>query len=238
MSNRATRRAAERSAQRPAAAPATISEAQLAANRANAQLSSGPKTETGKSKSSHNALKTGLTGRTILLPADDVAAYLTLVSLINQKFDPANDVEKHLTQSITDTEWRLLRIPTLEAGLYALGRRELAAECAHESNPQTRASMLEALIFRTYQKDLRNLALQERRLRSQLKADTVELRHLQAQRREAQTTAPQPKPAATQPQNGFEFSTPVFTPATTPSGTLPSSDQKENAIQMPAVDRL
>jgi hypothetical protein len=233
MSNRAIRRAAERSAQRQAAAPAnptnTISEAQLAANRANAQLSSGPKSETGKSKSSHNALKTGLTGRTILLPDDDVAAYQTLVSLIDQKFKPADDIEKHLTQSITDTEWRLLRIPTLEAGLYALGRHELSAECAHESNPQIRASMLEALIFRTYQKDLRNLALQERRLRSQLKADTAELRHLQAERREAQPAPPQPKPAATQPQNGFEFSTPVFTPAPDPS------DPQETPLQQEAT---
>ena len=78
MSNRAARRAAAHQA----------SEAQLAANRANAQFSSGPKTEQGKLVSSHNALKTGLTGRTIVLPTDDVAAYQTLVALINRKFNP------------------------------------------------------------------------------------------------------------------------------------------------------
>ena len=69
-------------------------------------------------------------------------------------------------ETIADTEWRLLRIPTLESGYYALGRHELAAECAHESNDQVRAVMLEALIDCTYKKDLRNLALQERRLRT------------------------------------------------------------------------
>jgi hypothetical protein len=102
----------------------------LAANRANAQLSTGPKSENGELVSSHNALKTGLTGRTIVLPTDDVATYEYLVAVINRKFAPADDYEKHLVQTIADTEWRLLRIPTLEAGLYALGRTELPAEFA------------------------------------------------------------------------------------------------------------
>jgi hypothetical protein len=201
MSNRAARRAAAHQ----------ISEAQLAANRANAQSSTGPKSEQGKLVSSHNALKTGLTGRTIVLPTDDVAAYQTLVALINRKFTPANDIEQHLTQTIADTEWRLLRIPTLESGLYALGRHELAADCAHEPDPQLRATMLEAHIFRTYQKDLRNLALQERRLRNQLKQDTAELRRLQAERLEQETAEETlPKPASV--PNGFEFSTPPTHP--------------------------
>ncbi|MGA8598820.1 MAG: hypothetical protein WB676_29225 [Bryobacteraceae bacterium] len=49
--------------------------AQIAANQANAQLSTGPTSETGKAKSSLNAVKTGLTGRTVLLPGDDAAIY-------------------------------------------------------------------------------------------------------------------------------------------------------------------
>ena len=225
MPNRAARRAAAHKtmeAARQAAAPVqspvaepvrptVVSEAQLAANRANAQSSSGPKTEEGKLVSSHNALKTGLTGRTIVLPTDDVAAYQTLVALINKKFAPANDIEQHLTQTIADTEWRPLRIPTLESGLYALGRQELAADCAHEPDPQLRATMLEAHIFRTYQKDLRNLALQERRLRNQLRQDTAELRRLQQERIEQETaTEPRASAGATapvKPENGFEFST-------------------------------
>ena len=213
MSNRAARRAAAHQ----------VSEAQLAANRANSQSSSGPKTEQGKLVSSHNALKTGLTGRTIVLPTDDVAAYQALVTLINQKFNPANDIEQHLTQTIADTEWRLLRIPTLESGLYALGRHELAADCAHEPDPQLRATMLEAHIFRTFQKDLRNLALQERRLRNQLKQDTAELRRIQQERLEQETAeGTEAKPAST--PNGFEFSTP---PAQPPCEQVPTPEPAE-----------
>jgi len=66
--NRSQRRAAERIAQKTSAAAAhqstssntnPISDAQLAANRANAQSSTGPKSETGRAHSALNSLKTG-----------------------------------------------------------------------------------------------------------------------------------------------------------------------------------
>src|SRR4051812_41110289 len=47
----------------------TSSNRRLAANRANARRS----TEAGKATSSLNAVKTGLTGRTVLLPHEDAA---------------------------------------------------------------------------------------------------------------------------------------------------------------------
>jgi len=64
----------------PTATPETkISERRLAANRANAQLSTGPRTEEGKAVSSLNAVKTGLCGRIVLVPSEeDVAAYLPM----------------------------------------------------------------------------------------------------------------------------------------------------------------
>jgi hypothetical protein len=40
------------------------SNAQIEANQRNAQFSTGPTSEAGKAKSSLNAVKTGLTGRT------------------------------------------------------------------------------------------------------------------------------------------------------------------------------
>jgi len=184
--------------------------AQVEANRANAQFSCGPSSPAGKFISSHNALKTGLTGRTILLPSDDVAGYEKLTAVTYHKFQPATDEEKLLVQSIVDTEWRLLRIPTLEASLYALGRTELAAACASET--------LDAAIFRTYRKDFSNLALQESRLNRQLEKHTARLAQLQddrdrlaSQRRNAAMFAFQNAKMAREPFNeaefGFEFST-------------------------------
>src|SRR5277367_597468 len=64
------------------------SAAQIAANQANAQLSSGPKTPEGKAKSSRNALKTGLTGRTIMLAKDQAEIYEQHVLNYALQFDP------------------------------------------------------------------------------------------------------------------------------------------------------
>src|SRR6476619_5004823 len=147
----------------------------LAANRANAQLSSGPTSSEGKAKVSHNALKTGLTGRTVLLPSDDVAAYQAQVARIFERFAPASNEEKRLTQSLADTLWRLERIPSLEAGIYAIGRRELAAQFSDEEYEAVRKAMIEAQIFLSYRRDLNNLSVQEARLRRQYEKDEVEL---------------------------------------------------------------
>ncbi|MBV9034055.1 MAG: hypothetical protein JO182_06140, partial [Acidobacteriaceae bacterium] len=89
------------------------SERRLAANRANAQLSTGPRTDAGKAKSSLNAVKTGLTGRTVLLPNDEVAAYEAHIERFRKEFQPVGDQETHLVQSLADTQWRLDRIPNL-----------------------------------------------------------------------------------------------------------------------------
>lgn len=67
--------------------------AQIAANQANAQLSTGPTSAEGKARCSHNAVKTGLTGQTILIPSESVGAYTAHIARINAKFNPATDEE-------------------------------------------------------------------------------------------------------------------------------------------------
>jgi hypothetical protein len=154
----------------------------LDANRANAQHSTGPTSPEGKAKSSLNALKTGLTGQTVLLSTDDAVAYQQHLDRHFKQYAPANDDEHTLVQSIADTEWRLLRIAPLEAGIYAVGRRKLADQFEDEQNPAIREALLQAQIFLTYRKDFSNLALQERRLRSQRATDISQLKTLQNDR--------------------------------------------------------
>ncbi len=86
-------------------------DAQIAANRLNSQLSTGPTSPTGKATSSLNAVKTGLTGRTVLLSSEDAAAYSAHVVRFEAQWQPATDPERSLVQALADTEWRLLRIP-------------------------------------------------------------------------------------------------------------------------------
>jgi hypothetical protein len=208
MSNRAIRRAAERQTQKlavkasktmtasvgsvepppstdfvtPEADFPNISDARLSANRANAQFSTGPKTPDGKAKSSLNAVKTGLTGRSVLLPSDDALKYYEHLDRQFAEYAPATHKENALVQTIADTEWRLLRIAPLEAGIYAVGRRKLADQFADEPDLNNRLDLVTAEVFLTYRKDFHNLALQERRLRHQRKADIAELQQLQHDR--------------------------------------------------------
>jgi hypothetical protein len=155
--------------------------AQIAANQANAQLSTGPTSETGKAKSSVNAVKTGLTGRTVLLPNEDAVFYEAHVSQFIKSHAPIGDDERNLVQSLADTEWRLLRIPALEMGVYAVGRLEFAELFANEDEA-ARKHLIEAKVFLAYQRQLNNLSIQENRLRRQREKDTAALRELQQER--------------------------------------------------------
>jgi hypothetical protein len=166
--------------------PEPISDARRAANRANAQRSSGPTTPAGRAKSSMNALKTGLTGQTVLLPTDDAVAYQQHLHRHFSEFAPATDHEKSLVQTIADTEWRLLRIFPLETSIYAVARIKLADLYPDISDSAKRAAFIDGEILLAYRKELSNLALQERRLRNQRTADTAQLEQLQNQRREKQ----------------------------------------------------
>ncbi len=162
---------------------AKTSTAQLAANRANAQLSTGPTSPEGKAKISLNAVKTGLTGRTILLPTDDVAAYEALIAEFTGKWQPATPEEQRFTQALADTEWRLMRVPELESGILTLGHRELAGDFSDIEDADARRSAINAKVWITHLRQLRNLQTQEARLRRQREKDTAALQQLQSERR-------------------------------------------------------
>ena len=187
-------------------------ERRLAANRANAQLSTGPRTDEGKTVSSLNAVKTGLTGRAVLLPSEDVAAYQAHIARYERQFAPVGEQEKILVQSLADTQWRLDRIPNLEAGLFALGRLRDANLFATVADGQLRRAMLDAHILTADARHFKNLHLQESRLLHRYEKDAKELRELQAQRKKeqeekqgAQKTTPPKTLTAT--IGGFEFTT-------------------------------
>jgi len=102
---------------------------------------SPPTSPEGKAKSSLNAVKTGLTGRTVLLCTDNAAVYQQHLDRLITQYQPATHQEKALVQAIGDTEWRLLRIAPLEAGIYAIGRRELADQFADEQDATNREAL-------------------------------------------------------------------------------------------------
>ena len=97
-----------------------ISEAQLAANRANAAHSTGPRTEEGQKRSSLNAMKHGLTGRTVLLPREKKQDYDAFSQEIFDQLKPANPMEREKVQLIVDQQWRLRRAAAMENALMGM----------------------------------------------------------------------------------------------------------------------
>ena len=190
----------------------TTSPAQLAANRANAQLSTGPRTPEGKAKSSLNAVRTGLTGRTILLSASEADAYELHVARFACDWNPVGDRETELVQSLADTQWRLNRIPILEAGLYASRRLEYADLFLDEEDENVRTLLIENYVWEANRSLFNNLNLQESRLRRYYARTEDELQNLQAKRREVEAeqlpteAAPKHAHRAPAPADGFEFS--------------------------------
>jgi hypothetical protein len=97
-------------------------------NRKNAANSTGPRTAEGKRRSSLNALRHGLTGQTVVLPEDDLAAYQKHCAQFHAELKPQGLLETKAVQTIADTYWRLDRIRAMENNLFSLGFHELSGE--------------------------------------------------------------------------------------------------------------
>ena len=94
------------------------SAAQIAANQANAQLSTGPRTEAGKAAVAHNRLTHGLAspGCTIL-PGEDAAAFHALQTAYKDEYRPVSPTELFLVDELSHAQWKLLRVARMEASL-------------------------------------------------------------------------------------------------------------------------
>jgi hypothetical protein len=95
------------------------SSAQITANQANAQHSTGPRTPEGRARVSQNRITHGLTSGNVLLPGEDPAAYDALLGSLVVGHVPATATERALVESIAHNQWRLERIARWEAALLA-----------------------------------------------------------------------------------------------------------------------
>jgi len=90
-------------------------QAQLDANRANAQHSTGAKTEEGKAASSKNRFRYGFTGGFTLLGSEDEFEYASLVLGLQEEYQPATPAEHLLVQKMAQHHWlsqRAMRLQT------------------------------------------------------------------------------------------------------------------------------
>jgi hypothetical protein len=89
-----------------------------AVNRANAQKSSGPKTELGKAVSSQNSFKHGLYSKAIIIPGEDPAKFEALRADLAAEHCPVGLTEEMLVDEVAQHYWRMKRFRALEAQMY------------------------------------------------------------------------------------------------------------------------
>ncbi|HSU57678.1 MAG TPA: hypothetical protein VLI55_00075 [Bryobacteraceae bacterium] len=81
------------------------SQAQITANRANAQLSTGPTSEEGKAASSKNNLRHGFTGAFAILPWEKQEEFETLLGELRAEHQPATITEILLVEKMAQSYW-------------------------------------------------------------------------------------------------------------------------------------
>jgi hypothetical protein len=101
---------------------------QIHANRSNAQLSTGPRTEPGKAISRRNALKTGIDARNEAASGEDPAVLAALAAEYDHEWEPIGLVERLLVDILVKDDWFLRRYRFLAADLVNHG-----APVAYES---------------------------------------------------------------------------------------------------------
>jgi hypothetical protein len=92
--------------------------AQITANRANAQKSTGPRSVEGKSASRFNALKHGIDAASIVIPGEDPADYDALVAQYHREYQPQSASESFHLDTMIRADWHKRRMQNVEADLY------------------------------------------------------------------------------------------------------------------------
>ena len=95
------------------------SAAQILANKANAQHSTGPKTDAGKTTSSQNATKHGFTSKTFVILPGQEEAFETLESTLRQQFAPDAGYQEFVFNRILHAAWTQHRCECAEVELHA-----------------------------------------------------------------------------------------------------------------------
>ena len=93
-------------------------EAQIAANRRNAEASTGPITAEGKAASRANALRHGLAARHPIALGEGEADFLAYCDEMRRTLEPADAVEEALVRRAALCGWRLDRLYRVEAALF------------------------------------------------------------------------------------------------------------------------
>jgi hypothetical protein len=98
----------------------------------------GPNTPAGKARSAMNAVRHGLTARSVVLANEDPAEFKALLDRYIVDFAPETSAERDLVREMAACQWRLQRTWTIESGMFdmAVDRTEEAVNNEWENANQ------------------------------------------------------------------------------------------------------
>jgi hypothetical protein len=130
------------------------------ANTANAQLSTGPRSEEGKARSSQNARKHGLTAKELVVASEQRVEFEELLAEFEAEIRPQGPIQQTLFDELVGAAWNLRRIRSLEAELYASAGAASYSELLANDDLQAKLDRLarhKTRIERTFHRSLREL---------------------------------------------------------------------------------
>ncbi len=168
-------------------------EAQVVANRRNAQRSTGPRTAEGKETASQNAVKHGLSGCHDVIRGEDQGEFDQYREELFYELNPLGTMQCRLVERIVSLAWRLRRAERLQnEALETLLAKETSSALASRTRPlwgkppeAGESGDGESAVGQTIVRDFANsrvldrLSMYERRIESSLYRTMNELRKLQ-----------------------------------------------------------
>jgi hypothetical protein len=114
-------------------------EKQTAANRLNAQKSTGPRTPEGRAAVRLNGVTHGLTAETLVLKGESESDFKAIFESLEAEHQPTTPTEETLVAQLAMATWRLRRVYNTEAGFYNVGLIDLTNyECTKNLDFSTR----------------------------------------------------------------------------------------------------
>jgi len=95
-----------------------VSDNKVRANRANAKLSTGPRTLSGKEKVSGNALTHGLTAEKHVIIGESIDEFNTFKDSMLKVYEPVGAYQEEIFIKLVELLWRLRRVGVIETGIY------------------------------------------------------------------------------------------------------------------------
>jgi hypothetical protein len=160
-----------------------LTEAQLKANRENAQLSTGPTSSTGKRKVSMNAIKHGFAGQTCIVPAHEAESYRKHFESFREEYHPVGPTEAFLVQSLAEFSWSTQQIRAQSNNITAMSGNGEVPHINDSCKPATEAAIAQARNLTLTVPNLNSLGIYEQRKMRLFMSTRKELLQIQTERK-------------------------------------------------------